>query len=44
VLRARLPAVLKVLDIVNAAAHLRLAPAGFRAGDRGQSLASNTAI
>jgi len=44
VLRARLPAVLKVLDIVNAAAHLRLTSAGFRAGDRGHSLASNTAI
>ena len=44
VLRAPSPAVLTVLDIVSAASCFRIAPAGFRAGDRGQSLASNTAV
>lgn len=44
VLRAPSPAVLIVLDIVNAAPYFRIAPAGFRAGDRGQSLASNAAV
>ena len=44
VLRAPSPAVLIVLDTVDAAPYFRIAPAGFRAGDRGQSLASNTAV
>lgn len=44
VLRAPSAAVLNVLDIVNAAPCFRIAPAGFRGEDRGQSLASNTAV
>lgn len=44
VLRAPSAAVLNVLDIVNAAPCFRIVPAGFQGEDRGQSLASNTAV